>query len=387
MTTLSKKKNEFAHYIRRFSNTVKANQSETKELHELSGNIPFDDRVNYHASLADLRRGWMEEYLNAVGSSLLEQDLSARELALAMRIAKGPVENVCPVNVGLMLFSENPEEFFREAKIEIVEIPDPTGEGMVEHTFQGPLNHQLAKALSYIRSNVVAEKIFKHPDQAESTRVSNYPYSAIEEALSNAVYHKSYQVPEPITVRVEKERLRIVSCPGPDRSISDEDIRQNRLETWRHRNRRLGEFLKELNLIEARGTGIPTMLRSLERNGSAPPVIRTDEERSYFEISFVLHPAFIDEKAQSKEAVKKKRRSREELRVAVLEVLQFDQLSKNELSKNLGYKKASKALDEVIQNLITEGVIEYATPSPQNPRAKLSINPRIRRKPGEHDIK
>ena len=369
--SLAKENKEYTYYIRRYSNTVKANQSEIIELHELSGNIPFDDRINHHASLSDLRRGWMEEYLNAVGSTLLEGDPTAKELALAMRVARGPIEDIRPVNIGLMLFAERPEEFFREAKIDIVEIPDPTGEGMVEHIFKGPLNHQLEKALSYIRSNIVAEKVFKHPDKAESIRVSNYPYPAIEEAISNAIYHKSYQIPEPITVRVEEDRLRVISCPGPDRSITDEDIRQNRLITWRYRNRRLGEFLKELNLVEERGTGIPTILRSLERNGSEPPVIKTDKERTYFEISFAIHPAFLDESPLANGASTKKRRTREELKLAVLAVLREKGLSKNELSKHLGYKKPFNTLDEVVQELFEEGILEYTTSSPQNPKAKL----------------
>lgn len=33
---------------------------------------------------------------------------------------------------------------------------------------------------------------------AEANRFFNYPYAAIEEALSNAVYHKAYDIREPI---------------------------------------------------------------------------------------------------------------------------------------------------------------------------------------------
>ena len=44
------------------------------------------------------------------------------------------------------------------------------------------------------------------------------PYAAVEEALSNAVYHKGYDEREPIEVRVEPDRIIIVSHPGADRS-------------------------------------------------------------------------------------------------------------------------------------------------------------------------
>lgn len=45
----------------------------------------------------------------------------------------------------------------------------------------------------------------KRPDKAEADWVYNYPYAALEEALSNAVYHRAYDIREPIEVRVEKK--------------------------------------------------------------------------------------------------------------------------------------------------------------------------------------
>ena len=48
----------------------------------------------------------------------------------------------------------------------------------------------------------------------------NYPYAALEEALANAVYHRGYDIREPIEVRIEKDMIEIVSFPGPDRSVT-----------------------------------------------------------------------------------------------------------------------------------------------------------------------
>lgn len=73
---------------------------------------------------------------------------------------------------------------------------------------------------------------------------------------------------------------------GPDLSISNEAIRKAKvLKTRKYRNRRLGDFLKELNLTEGRATGIPTVQKSLRDNGSGPAVIETDENRTCFLIS------------------------------------------------------------------------------------------------------
>ncbi len=97
------------------------------------------------------------------------------------------------------------------------------------------------------------------------------------------MYHRDYMEREPVEITIEPNLISILSFAGPDRSISMEAIQQaRRLKSRRYRNRRLGDFLKELNFTEGRSTGIPTIQDSLEKNGSAPARIITDEDRTSF---------------------------------------------------------------------------------------------------------
>ncbi len=64
----------------------------------------------------------------------------------------------------------------------------------------------------------------KQKDRAEAIRLFNYPFPAIEEALVNAVYHRSYEQQEPVEVRINPDRIEIVSYPGPDASIRIEAL-------------------------------------------------------------------------------------------------------------------------------------------------------------------
>ena len=50
----------------------------------------------------------------------------------------------------------------------------------------------------------------------------------------------------------------------------------------RYRNRRIGEFLKEMHLTEGRNTGFRKIRNALRNNGSPEPLFETDEERTYF---------------------------------------------------------------------------------------------------------
>lgn len=283
--TMGKKNSERIYWIRKMNSTIKPSETEKSELYTLANNVPFDDRVNHSASLDDFNISLIKGYLSEVGSSLYPEvdNMNFVNLCKSMNIADGPDEYVKPKNVGLMFFTMEPERFFPYARIEIVEFPD--GEGgnqLYERTFTGPLHQQLRDALLYLKNNIIEEHITKKPQEAEAERFYNYPYAAIEESLSNAVYHKGYDSREPIEVRILPDRIEILSHPGADRSISIEGLRAYRALSRRYRNRRVGEFLKELRLTEGRNTGLQKIVRASRENGSPDPLFETDEDRLYF---------------------------------------------------------------------------------------------------------
>src|SRR5665647_128129 len=213
---------EKAYYIRKMSNSIRANQLEEKELFLLANNVPFDDRANMRANIEDLKPSLISNFLYEINSDLYSSSLSMslKELADNMHLSGGPSELVKPLNVGLMFFNERPDVFFPYTRIEVVDKPDPTGEGMTEKVFVGSLDRQLKDALSYIQNYIIKEKIKKDATKAEANRLYNFPFAAVEEALSNAVYHKSYQIGEPITVTITPDKMEITSLPGPDRTIT-----------------------------------------------------------------------------------------------------------------------------------------------------------------------
>ena len=373
------KKAEKAYYIRKMSNSIRANALEEKELILLASNHPYDDRANLTAKVEDLKSSLISEFLHTVGSDLHSASLRrpVEEIATSMRLIGGPSEMRCPLNVGLMFFNEQPEAFFPYARIEVVDKPDPTGVGMTEKVFTGPLDRQLRDALSYIKNYIIKEKVIKISGQAEAVRVYNYPYDAVEETLSNAIYHKSYQIGEPITVTVTPDRMEITSLPGPDRTISDEDIQNRRMISRRYRNRRIGDFLKELKLIEGRNTGIPTILRAMENNGSRSPVFETDADRTYFTVILPVHDTFLYSTMAEVQtpAKSKSRRSIEEIKDLVVAILdRVGDLSTSELAAAMDYTKVTVAVNKAIKELMAEGTVVYSDPEhPRSPNQKICL--------------
>lgn len=130
----------------------------------------------------------------------------------------------------------------------------------------------------------------KVPYQAEAIRFYNFPYAAVEEALSNAVYHKSYELGKPIEIQVWPDKIEILSYPGPVPPVGAQIRKgQHRIVARDYRNRRIGDFLKELELTEGRGTGFPTIYRAMEQNGSSRPIFDTDDQATYFLVTLPAH--------------------------------------------------------------------------------------------------
>ena len=151
----------------------------------------------------------------------------------------------------------------------------------------------IKQTLDYIRTNVIKKRIIKPKDKAESITFFNYPYQAIEEAVVNALYHRDYQEREPVEITIEPKKISSLSYAGPDRSNSLYSIHKaEHLKSRRYRNRRLGDYLKELQLSEGRATGIPTIQDELRKNGSEPARIETDEDRTYFLIEIPCREGF-----------------------------------------------------------------------------------------------
>ena len=61
-----------------------------------------------------------------------------------------------------------------------------------------------------------------------------------------------------------------------------------------------GEFEKELlDLTEGKATGIPTIIKEIKANGSPAASFETDDARTYFIVTFPIHPLFVQNEPQN----------------------------------------------------------------------------------------
>jgi ATP-dependent DNA helicase RecG len=283
-------------YIRRYANSVQANLEEQQELISLANQIPFDDRANTQASVSSISLLLIQEHLRKIGSklNLSAGQLPTEELLQQMELITGPNEHQFPRNVALMMFAEKPHLFFPYTWVEIVHFTHGIADRkFTEVRLEGPVPQLITKTLDWLKSNILQEKVFKISGRATAGRFWNYPFAALEEAVANCLYHRNYQVREPVKIRIEPDAIILHNAGGPDRSIRREDFAVGKVIPRRYRNRRLGDFLKELKLTEGHATGLAAIRQAMQVNQSPDPLFDFDEERTWFQVTLPVHPAFL----------------------------------------------------------------------------------------------
>ena len=257
--------------------------------------VPWDDRAARTARVEDMREGKVREFLHDVRSGLLD-DPDGREIFRRMGLVTRINDHEVPRNIGLLFFSNDPTEWFRGAKIEVVRFAaDRAGDVQEERTFGGSLLDQARDCLAYLENRSVFHLQKQRNDIRAKTWVA-YPTAALREALMNALYHRSYDLdqPEPTKVYIFPSRVEIISYPGPVPGIQSAHLLPNAkvIRAAPARNRRIGEFLKELGLAEGRLSGLPKIYAEMAANGSPTPSFDFDEQRTYFQATFPAHPQY-----------------------------------------------------------------------------------------------
>jgi len=100
--------------------------------------------------------------------------------------------------------------------------------------------------------------------------------------------------------KVEGARIEYKKDWNPEKVLHSVCAFANDIDNWGggyirsrfYRNRRIGEFLKELDLAEGRNTGIGKIVRAMRENGSPPPEFYNPETRSFMTVILPIHEAF-----------------------------------------------------------------------------------------------
>jgi ATP-dependent DNA helicase RecG len=185
------------------------------KLIELCAKVPFDDRINTDAEITDIDPSLVSSFIQETQSSIHQAVSIDLEVYKAMRIVGPFHDTLKPRNVALMLFNSEPNRFFLGAYFEVVQFRDVKGGDLIEENkFRGPIDRQISDVVNYL-NNLSTQQLRKMPGKAKVDKVVAFPYEALEEAITNAAYHRGYSGEmEPSKVYLYPDRIEIISYPG-----------------------------------------------------------------------------------------------------------------------------------------------------------------------------
>ena len=353
----AKKEKKHYYYIRYASNSVHANPEQERELINMTNYAPLDARPNFDASENDISVALLIDHLNETKSKLAKQVTERGVMAVLndMQLLVGPPEQQYISNAALMMFCEHLDKFFPYTQVEIVRFPD----GSIKNpnnfkefpVIKGSVPMMIKRTMQTLQDLVIEEMVTKVNYQMEAIRRFNYP-QALEEVVVNAFYHRDYLSYQSIMIEIEPELIRIISFPGIDRSIPQRVIEEGeRFSSRYYRNKRLGEFLKELDLSEGKSTGIPTIQEELRNNGSPKARFFTDDDRRAVTVEIPIHPDFLNRDEPQNEPQNK-------ISEKIIELVKENNLiSRKEMAEKLGCSMST--IKRALANLKEEERLAY----------------------------
>lgn len=319
-----------------------------------------DIRGVRRASLSALNREKLAEYIRRLQtgkpnlSHLPEQEIY--ELMSMIR------DNEITLSA-VLLFGLYPQAYFPQLCITAVVVPGTEmgdvgaiGERFLDNErIEGSIPEMLERALQFVRRNMKTKTII-HSDSGRREDRTDYPMTAVREALINALVHRDYSMHTegmPIQILMFEDRMEIHNPGGIYGRLRTDQLGKMQPDT---RNPVLAAALEVLGITENRYSGIPTIRCAFAEYGMREPVFSS--ERGHFAVTFhkevqrtanVLH----DNSAN------------------LYDLLAFCRTprTRKEICDHLGLSSMSYAIQLYIMPLVEQGLIKLTIPDkPKSPK-------------------
>ncbi len=259
-------------YVRVESDSRIARINEEYDLLRKFSNYHFSSDISDEATLDDLDYDYMREYLKSTSKRDLSDSLSKNEIATTLKLfPKNETASLKVANFAVLMFSKKPDDFIPYSYIEIITDTLGSKSRMEAKDFKGPIWKQYYMALKYIDDNFIRTITLREDGKALNTKISNFPFKAVEELLANAIVHKNYEEGKTIQVYITNEEINIINYNKPLPPITLEDLNNKTIFMERDSvNPEIRDMFKDLGIIESYGTGVGEAKRACKANGNRP---------------------------------------------------------------------------------------------------------------------
>lgn len=316
----------------------------------------FDAAPCLKASLDDLDSEQMHRFIRTARRARefpLTEGASTQELLGHLNL----LNSERPTNAAVLAFGKAPQQFLISSDVKCAhfhgtEVAKPIPSYQV---YKGTAFQLVDQAVDFVLSKIALSV----GTRAESTQAPvsyEIPKEVVREAIVNAVAHRDYTSNASVQVMLFSDRLEVLNPGRLPPPLTLEQLRDTHPSV--PNNRLLARSLYLTQYIEEMGTGTLDMIRRCGDAGLREPEFT---ESGGFKTTIW--------RAKPTEQIKVQPVSlRGELKSRVLNLLGDGPMSRSELSKQLGQKKPTGHLYNVIRDLRDAQMIEYTFPD--KPRSR-----------------
>lgn len=269
------------------------------------------------------------------------------------------VKERTPTLTCILLFSLYPQIFYPQYTINAMLIPgNERGDALTDGTrflanrrIEGTIPEMLQETMVFLEKHMDIRTVIR-PETGERADQTEYPVTALREAVLNALIHRDYSCHTksmPIEILMFYNRIEIRSPGGLYGRVRLEQLGRMQPDT---RNPVLARAMETLGYTENRYSGIPTIRRVLKEAGMPEPVFQN--LRNQFCVIFY------------------KKQVEPEISVPTPErdLLEFCKIprSRKEIADYLGIKTVFYASKTYIEPLLKTGALSMT--KPEKPRSK-----------------
>lgn len=321
-----------------------------------------DIRSVQRASLSALHKEKLAEYIRKLQtgkpnlSSLPEQEIC--ELMSIVRNGEVTLS-------AALLFGLYPQAYFPQLCITAVAVPGnelgdvgAIGERFLDNErIEGSIPEMLERALQFVRRNMKTKTII-HSDTGRREDRTDYPMTAVREALINALVHRDYSIHTegmPIQILMFEDRMEIHNPGGIYGRLRTNQLGKMQPDT---RNPVLAAALEALGITENRYSGIPTIRRAFAEYGMREPEFSS--KRGHFAVIF-----------HKETQTRRMANMLQDNSANIYDLLAFCRTprTRKEICDYLGLSSMSYAIQIYIMPLVEQGLIKLTIPDkPKSPK-------------------
>lgn len=261
---------------------------QAQQLSYEKGTPHFDGTLLLNATWSDLDPDLADRY-----AAQLPAPVRPRDALVARGFLPKDRAGVLRPTVGAMLlFGRSPQASLPSARLRVINYRGRTREVgqkmnvIRDVTIDGTLAAQIDQGRDRVR-RALPETIRLDPSYGRFASLPLIPDESWQEALTNAVLHRSYAVGgDHIRVEIFSDRMEVTSpgrLPGP--------VNIKNIATTRYaRNPSIARALTEMGYARELTEGVRRMFASMERSGFARPLL--DEGPASFRVTFLFESSY-----------------------------------------------------------------------------------------------